>query len=359
MASRVPSRGHARRRRLGNVGLLVITIVLLILTLEVSLRLWPAEILGQAFATGVLNKYTTTPEGIYYYDPALQMRFMKRNFTTDMYWNGYRWHHETDAMGFRNARTRMRADVLLLGDSMIYGHGVNLDATVAVLLERFSRYSVVNLGTQGHCAFQEAYLVTEYVSKFKPRYVILFFFDNDIADLYTYLTDEEMSAFIRRQLAEIRYRPRTDRNTLIRDEAFHIFPLRLYVLRAFKMLKSILGNKKQHGKMVLVDALHDPNNENSLGWKYTKQAILYMDAITKAHQAQFVIVPLLKANKSYAEILKKFTAAHGVLFVDKAELDNWDSTNFLPGDGHFNGAGATRMAKIVAEYLRDRDVINR
>jgi hypothetical protein len=243
---------------------------------------------------------------------------------------------------------------------MIYGHGVNIDETVGVLLERFIPYSVVNLGSQGYCAFQEAYLVTEYVPKLKPRYVLFFFFDNDIADLYAHLPDEEMSGFIQRDLSEITYRPRTDPNTLIRHEPFLSFFLpKLYVSRAFDMLKSTLRAKKQHGKPVVIDVWHDANNEDSLGWKYTKQAILYMDAVAKSHQAKFIIVPILKANKSYNEILKKFALQHGLLFVEKSDVYTWEPTFFLPGDGHFNAAGATRMAKIVADYLRDQDLISR
>ncbi|MET0514896.1 MAG: SGNH/GDSL hydrolase family protein [Nitrospiraceae bacterium] len=341
------------RRSFSNIALLTATLFLLLLTLEVILRLWPAEILGQEFVTAVLHKYTTAPDGIYYYDPALKMHFMKPNFKTDQYWNGYRWRHETDGLGFRNVQTRMRGDVILLGDSMIYGHGANIGETVGVLLEQFIPYAVINLGTQGHCAFQEMYLVHEYVPKLKPQYIIYFFFENDISDLYAILTDEEMSNFIQRNVSEITFRPRTDPKTLIRHASFFgLFPPKLYLFRAFDMLKFKLRKQRQHEKPVAIDAVPDVNNEDTIGWKYTKQAILYMDAVAKSHQAKLIIVPI--TNKSYYGILKKFAAQHGLLFAEKSDVYTWGPTHFFPGDGHFNAAGATRMAKIVADYLKDQ-----
>src|SRR5436309_711612 len=82
------------------------------------------------------------------------------------------WTHETDAFGFRNRKVTVPADIVLLGDSMIYGHGLEYESTVGYLLERLTGLSVANLARQGDCAFQEAYLLTEYVSLFRPRYVL-------------------------------------------------------------------------------------------------------------------------------------------------------------------------------------------
>jgi len=45
-----------------------------------------------------------------------------------MYYNRYVWTHEADALGFRNRGPIVPADVLLLGDSFIYGHGVEYES---------------------------------------------------------------------------------------------------------------------------------------------------------------------------------------------------------------------------------------
>ena len=339
-----------------NLALLAITTIVLLLVFEGILRMWP-EMFGQLFANTVLTKYNMTPEGIFYHDPVLKMNFMKPNFTTENYWNGYRWRHETDKFGFRNAAMRNQADILLIGDSLIYGHGVNIDETVGVLLKLEVSYSVLNLGVQGYCAFQEAYLVTEYVPKFKPRYVLFFFFENDIADLYSLLPDQEMKEFIHRNIGAISYKPRTDPNKLIRQSSLSdSWRPKFYLPYAKNVLEYKLHHKlkKERNPPAVPDKLHDPNDEDSLAWQYTKKAILYMDAVAKLHHAKFIIVPITILNKHYYEILKKFSAQYRLSFLEEAKVYEWGwySGYFLPNDGHFTKKGAEAMAKLIAEYLK-------
>src|SRR5438046_6559742 len=92
-----------------------------------------------------------------YRDRTLRMNFMIPNFETTMYANGYVWHHQTDALGFRNATLHIPADVVVLGDSLVYGQGVDFEDTLGNRLEERSGLRVVNLGRQGDCALQEAY----------------------------------------------------------------------------------------------------------------------------------------------------------------------------------------------------------
>jgi hypothetical protein len=88
-----------------------------------------------------------------------------------MYYNGFSWKHETDAYGFRNAKTMLVADIVLLGDSNVYGHGLNLNHTIGHYPGEFTGLKIVNMARQGDSALQEAYLLTEYIQRFNPRYV--------------------------------------------------------------------------------------------------------------------------------------------------------------------------------------------
>lgn len=176
---------HQGKRLIINVTLSLISTGLVLLALEFTLRVHPA-LLGTGFANGVLSKYSTREGGIYYKDPNTGIYFMIPNFTTEMYANGYVWRHRTDALGFRNETLHIPADIVLLGDSLIYGHGVNVEHTAGYYLERLTNMPVANLARQGDCAYQEAYILTEYISLFKPRYVFYFFSPNDITDLYVY-----------------------------------------------------------------------------------------------------------------------------------------------------------------------------
>ena len=145
---------------MANTNLSLVTTILLVLCIEGMLHAFP-RLLGDTFANGVLTKYSSNPGGIYYVDPVLRMNFMLPSFETEMVYNGYRWHHQTDRYGFRNHEGRARADIVLLGDSHVYGHGLELEQTVGYFLERLSGHTTYNLGRQGDSSLQEAYLLTE------------------------------------------------------------------------------------------------------------------------------------------------------------------------------------------------------
>src|SRR5438876_8834213 len=163
----------------GRIALVLGSVLIVLLALELTLRAWPT-LLGHAFANGALSRYTSRAGGIYYADRGLRMSFMIPNHSATMFANGYVWRHRTDALGFRNDTLHVPADVMLLGDSVVYGHGVDFEHTIGYALEQRSGLRVVNLGRQGDCAFQEAYLLTAYRPVFKPSVVVHVFSPNDI-----------------------------------------------------------------------------------------------------------------------------------------------------------------------------------
>jgi hypothetical protein len=170
------------RLRLAAAAALIVMAGVMVAVVEVGLRLWPGP-LGQAFVNGVHSRYSTREGGMYYRDPRLGMVFMIPNYRTQMQYNGYAWTHESDALGFRNRAVSIPGDIVLLGDSYIYGHGVDIENTVGAFLERMTGLRVANLARQGDCVFQQAYLLTEYIGMFRPRHVLYFFSENDIGDL--------------------------------------------------------------------------------------------------------------------------------------------------------------------------------
>ena len=118
------------KRGLRRVRALLLSLVAVFLAVEITLRVKP-DILGPRLGNHVYARYGTFPGGIYYYDEKADMVLMKRGLTIPLYFNGFTWEHHTDANGFRNPDDLEAREVLLLGDSMIYGHGVEEDQTVA------------------------------------------------------------------------------------------------------------------------------------------------------------------------------------------------------------------------------------
>ena len=352
-------------RLVGKVALVVGSLLLVLLATEVTLRRWPL-LLGHAFANGALSRYSTRAGGIYVSDRRVHMNFMIPNYRTTMYYNGYVWQHQTDALGFRNDPLHVPADVVLLGDSVVYGHGVNFEHTVGHLLERRSGLRVVNLGRQGDCAFQEAYLLTTHLSLFRPRVVVHVFSTNDIEDLYFYLANAVMEEFIATPIERIAYPTRTDPAQLLAEHERRIRNRRLlrrlddelYVMKMFRWL----GYRVREWRAALprAEAAYDPRarhdvanvstDPSSLGWRYTAHALAYMKYLTDRAGARFVMAPYAEGRQ--LEILRDIAARHGIEIIDTAAL--FRGPTALPNDGHFTPYGARVMADLIAAHLDRR-----
>ena len=328
---------------------------------EVTLRAFPT-ILGHEFATGILGKYHTRTGGIYYYDPVLRMLFMEPNRTEQMYYYGYTWVHQTDKFGFRNFRTVSDAKVVLLGNSFIYGHGVDINKTVAYFVEKLSGHSVANLAREGDSPVEEAYKLTEYLQQFgKPRYVLYFFCEDDLNTLRDHgRTDQELLQFVNTPLADIKYKPRADINAAIkaRDEQnyfqthagpfYSLLKQRLYLLKALDWVDFTTKTDDATG----ATENGNVNNPESIEWKYTKKAILYMNHLSKIHGSRVIIAPITPTREEHYTILENFAREQKIDFIDtRAALDQTDPGLRLPTDGHFSEEGARTMAQIVVTHL--------
>ena len=295
--------------------------------------------------------------GIFYEDRQAQGRLMIPNLTTQMYYNGYVWTHHTDALGFRNATVAIPADVVLLGDSLIYGHGVEFESTVGAILAQLTGLTVENLARQGDCTLQQAYLVSEFVPMLRPRYVVYFFFENDLADLHAFLDDAALQAFIDQPLERIRYAHRLDPADALRERERRLRRRSLltrvkqssYVYRAWRWLSWELSLRE--AKVKPTGPARDIGNESSLAWGYTKKAIVYMREVSRGHDARFVIVPITPNTPRYGDILRRFAAQEEIDFIDTSALTMGNPTLWLPGDGHLSPAGARRFAELVAAYV--------
>ncbi len=342
-----------------NALLFLGSLVFSILLLEVALRMNP-EILGYVFANKVLSKYRTGCDGIFVHDHELNMNFMKPNFQTTAYWNGYRWHHQTDSRGFRNRLNRKKADIVLLGDSLIYGHGVDLEQTVGHFLEEISGLSVANLARQGDCPFQEAYVLDRFGLSFSPRYVFCSFCDNDLRDLETYLSEEEMRQYIQTPIEEIDYPPRSTQlseNGHQQGQVSCLLEKGLYCTKIPRLvrrilLRSIITSEENKQLARSFQKLMFRSERTSLEWEYTRKAIERMDYGAKSINAQFVLVPITPLNPQHSEILEDFANSRSIPIIDTRCITERDDY-VLPNDGHLSGQGALALATLIAEFITD------
>jgi len=345
----------------GRIALVLGSVLIVLLALELTLRAWPT-LLGHSFANGALSRYTSRSGGIYYADRGLRMSFMIPNHSATMFANGYVWRHRTDALGFRNDTLHVPADVMLLGDSVVYGHGVDFEDTIGYALEQRSGLRVVNLGRQGDCAFQEAYLLTAYLPVFTPRFVVHVFSPNDIEDLHRLLSEAAMRAFIAQPVDRITFPARTDPDKLLaeREERLRLRPLGtrlkedLYVLkvpgwvqysyRNWRVARAApLAQTGEYSAGVSVDP-------TSLGWRYTEHALSYMKHVADRGGARLLTTTVVQGRQR--DILLGIASRAGIVFIDASPL--FAGPSFLPSDGHLSPHGARVMADLIAAELERR-----
>ncbi len=107
--------------------------------------------------------------------------------------------------GFRGAELPMKKPagvfrVAIIGDSFVYGAGVDDDETAGAVLEKLLNgnhatrgYEVMNAGLTGSTITDELILYKEYVRKFTPDAVVLGYSWNDVLDIIKRETDESLA----------------------------------------------------------------------------------------------------------------------------------------------------------------------
>jgi len=101
--------------------------------------------------------------------------------------------YATNPLGFRDRALDPAADrrVLVLGDSVSWGHGVPLESIYPILLEDrlnasgAGRVDVVNTGVPGYSTFQQLRLLERRGLRLRPDLVLLQFCLNDVVERYT------------------------------------------------------------------------------------------------------------------------------------------------------------------------------
>jgi len=168
-------------------GALLVSLALLNTLLETKAAFIPLGIQNYAF-----SRYDFLPGGLYFLEPVSRVNFMWPLLDIEAFWNGYTWRHRGDRRGFRNPPGTQRGDNLLLGDSIIYGHGVDFEESIAGVLRNRYGYSVYNLSRQGACLYDNYIFLRLYLKELAPERVILFVFGNDVADLKFYRSPSEI-----------------------------------------------------------------------------------------------------------------------------------------------------------------------
>ena len=245
----------------------------------------------------------------------------------------------------RDARPR----IVVLGDSMTFGHGVAGEETYAVrLAERFAEegdaVEVINAGVRGYSTDQSFALYTKRLRALRPDLVVFGHYHNDVEEnlfqaLYRY-DGTRLTAMDPR------------RNVLYRAGVIHeSLPRGLLELRLSRVaMQAFLG----WGSDALGEETH---GGRPVEWSRRKALALLatLDRVLREDGGRLLVLGVPSRDgprREYAWL--RGLASRGVPVFDPRERDAWDDASlFYLQDYHFTAAGHDRLARELHRYLVD------
>jgi hypothetical protein len=347
------------------IGLLVA-----FLLLEFALRVRP-QIFSYRVQNLAFSKYDVLPDGVNVGVPFIRMQFMRSNFRTDFCFLGHCWEHVGDRWGFRNPPNTGQPELLLLGDSVIYGHGVEEHQTVAHFLRHEFGRPTYNMAKQGDCLYDHYVRFRMYVEELRPQTVLLFVFINDFQDLETRRRPAERPGFPEiddYDYGEIRDRVaarQAQRPPWLSRALFRLHSIRLLV-QTYRHLDRILAKIELTRSAEADDGsdpyflapVVDPERFRPLV-KYYDRVLPDLDRRCRDLDARLVVVnlELYKPRRSeryrvaqqvVAEMLQSVCARHDIALADTGALfgEDWEEA-YLVRDGHLSEYGHRQLAGFL------------
>jgi hypothetical protein len=361
---------------ISRAAIVCLSLVGSLLLIEVALRTFPS-LLGHPLGNEIYGRYGAFPGGMYFVEPITRINFMRPDFETQTYWNGYHWHHRTDSRGFRNPPGTSGSDVLLLGDSLIYGHGIEEEQTVAHLLRHDYGHTVYNMGRQGGYLYEYYVLLRLYLRELHPKAVVLFVFLNDLTDLESGRSGAEIvevPEITRYDYVAIRKSMRAANGTsspLSRQVYFRSGALRL--LHA--LIRNTFGAPRTTPEMAegqnpvhpMVRPVFDSESFGRIT-SYYDRILVDLDQRCRAGGARLLLIfleypfpgvrpdgpdRLLEGQKKAEDFLHALAQRRGLRFFSTGALFQDWAECFLQDDGHFSAVGHRRLARFVHERLTE------
>jgi len=305
----------------------------------------------------LLTKYNLRPDGIYFRDPEWNLHIMKPNFQQNMFYNGYRWIHRSNNFGIRDNHNFDTADIVLLGDSMVYGHGVNADGTSSHYLKNITGKVVANLGVQADYPPKQ-YIRLKHLALFLRPKIVLFFTGKQ--DEFDYTNSRPSISYINRIIREqpsdyslgirttqyLRSYKKFDISANHRI-GFYLYSARPILMMINKLKHDYFYNKSSHRgealnkdiiSVITKKILHDANRLcKDNGAKFI--VIIHHDKLSSEHQY------------SYNDIVRETCKELGIPFIYLKKYSP-KKEYFLKKDGHYSTNGNKWVAETIDNYLR-------
>ncbi|MFQ5621297.1 MAG: SGNH/GDSL hydrolase family protein [Candidatus Nanoarchaeia archaeon] len=309
-----------------NFLLFCTTVLICLLLLEVAVRIaipsdhifgWPKDIISPDDEI----TYTLTP-----------------NFTSRMSTNEYNVELKINELGFRDG-VKHKAPIVMIGDSFLFGWGVNQDETYAALLQNKLNLTVANLGTPGYGNFHEYHLLERHIERLEPKLVIYSYYLNDPGDSVRGETKTEFLTGGR--LAFSKQSTWTKFKGLIYNN-WHSFTFFGRIVH-----NAIKAKPKK-------DPVHNITQEQKETWtKYMNN----IHDLTKENNASLMIV-ILPDSQVQLDInfVEDFTKQTNTTLLDMRP--NFTKDLWFEYDSHFNAKGHKVAADLIYDKLINASLVS-
>lgn len=338
-----------------------------------------------------------TYQSIYFVEPHLHVLVFKPNFETTCVFNRLRWKHHGDRWGFRNPESWDQADVVLLGDSMTYGHGVEEDETIAHFLREDLGTRVANLGITSGSPVEYLAYFRNFSVHLSPKVVVALVFANDVEDIDLKRTKAEQRAFVETNTAPeldvfdpaalVDAAPEVHRLTLERIERWTLTYQTWLFYRP--MLEAWLHdpllenrrwiqkqNQRVHANHQLPSVVRFPGAPlpeeiagSPLAVAYARKAFAMLADTARKAGISFVLAFLPELDKVdesrddvMENIIREAASSSRLPFLDlRPALSGPDGRAFpgdrIPVDGHLTAQGSRRAATAIARFVREQNLM--
>ena len=348
---------------------------LMVVGLETITILWPGTLKGQV-ANVAYTGYHWQKGGIYTLDPH-RGPVLRPSFTRAMYWNGHTWRHQTNADGYRGP-AREHAEIVFLGDSMVYGHGADESDTVSERLAAQLGAGAVNLGQQGTCLLQSMQTMRMHAPRLRPRVVFACLHYNDIEEALRYYDRDELRLFLasppgtpRDLVARAEYRPEPWWNLRQLFAQKVALPLRIAgisgaLARLWRGTErgAIDGHPRDpfvptaEEQEAAVPALSEgASPDERLAWQAEQRAALETKIQSTALGARLVLFDL-GYPEAHTRAVEALANRLGVTYSPAGRValarSRAGEPIYLANDGHWSGSGAAAVARELARAVSTR-----
>jgi hypothetical protein len=301
--------------------------------------------------------------------------------------NEFNFRVTTDQNGFRHTTPRALNEktdpsIILLGDSQMFGVGVDDHDTVASFLSSNSNQVVLNAACPGYSTVEQYQLAQELFKKFSPDYLILAFFSGN---------DPYENFLHRRSQLRKRVRNNSDvkrvawlgklKQGLVRKSAIYNLAIRVRQVKPINDFLYRIGllNPAKPDELVVFEA--GDSVKKSEFWGATEAVLIELSALAKQNGAELVIAQVpdrFQVEETYwdqwvqkyrldpSEIdldapnrhVQAFARKHGIQYLDltsplKARQQEHQDA-YWRIDNHLSRAGNRIIGRSLSAYLLPR-----